>query len=171
VDVGVWPNLTKKSAFVIMLLTQQHLLRGVMPSSTRFAVAVHILSFLALDRRVAKTSESIAASIHTNPAVVRRLLGDLSRAGMTGSQLGKGGGARLAKGPKRITLLDVYQAVEAPQIIAMHRSAPSGDCVIGRNIQPVLQQAVNDAERAFCDALAGYTLKDIVKSIKALEAA
>ncbi|NOX95496.1 MAG: Rrf2 family transcriptional regulator [Alphaproteobacteria bacterium] len=142
-----------------------------MPTSTRFAVAVHILSYLALDRKIAKTSDAIAASISTNPAVVRRLLGDLSRVGLTNSQLGKGGGARLAIGPKRITLLDIYRAVEAPEIIAMQRSTPSDEDIVGRNIQPVLKQAASTAEQAFFDALAGQTLKDILRSIKSLEAA
>lgn len=142
-----------------------------MPTSTRFAVAVHILTFLSADRGEARTSEAIAASINTNPAVVRRLLGELSRAGLTKSQLGKGGGAMLARGPKKISLLDIYRAVEDPAIVAMHRAAPSADCPVGRNILPALKTMTDEAERAFFDALAARTLKDVVRGVKAAEAA
>lgn len=142
-----------------------------MPSSTRFAVATHILAFLASDRETAKSSEIIASSIQTNPAVVRRLLGELSKAGLTRSQLGKGGGAFLAKGPKKITLLDIYRAVEDPALVAMHRSQPSEACAIGRNIQPALKAVTAEAEQAFFDALAKHSLKDLVKTIKVAAAA
>ena len=142
-----------------------------MPTSTRFAVAAHILAFLAADRETAQPSEAVAASIRTNPAVVRRLLGELSRAGLTRSQLGKGGGARLAKGPKKITLLEIFQAVEEPGLVAMHRAAPSDGCVIGRNIQGALQEVTAEAEKAFFQVLAQRTLKDVMKSIKLAEAA
>ncbi|MEO1136667.1 MAG: Rrf2 family transcriptional regulator, partial [Pseudomonadota bacterium] len=71
-----------------------------MPNSTRYCVAVHLMTLLASDRSAPQTSQTLAESVATNPAVVRRLLSALSRAGLVRSQLGKGGGALLAKGPK-----------------------------------------------------------------------
>lgn len=142
-----------------------------MPTSSRFAVAVHILTFLAADRKRAHRSEEIAASVGTNPSVVRRILGDLSRAGLTSSQLGKGGGALLARGPKKISLLDIFCAVEEQNLIAMHRTPPSQSCEIGRAIQPVLQSMAATAEHAFFDALEGHSLKDVARSVKTAAAA
>lgn len=138
-----------------------------MPASSRFAVAVHILAVLASARKKAHASEAIAASVRTNPSVVRRILGDLSRAGMTTSQLGKGGGAMLARGPKRISLFEVYHAVEQPTLVPMHRNAPSETCDIGRTIQPALRAYTSKAEQAFFDALSSYSLKDVMRSLKA----
>ena len=138
-----------------------------MPASSRFAVAVHILAVLASARKKAHASEVIAASIRTNPSVVRRILGDLSRAGMTTSQLGKGGGAMLARGPKKISLFEVYHAVEQPMLVPMHRTTPSEACEIGRTIQPALQVFTSKAEQAFFDALSSYSLKDVMRSLKA----
>ncbi len=142
-----------------------------MPTSSRFAVAVHILTYLARDRKRAHRSEEIAGSISTNPSVVRRILGDLARAGLTTSQLGKGGGALLARGPKKISLLEIFNAVEDQSLVAMHRTPPSRSCDIGRTIQPVLQSITKTAEDAFFAELETYSLKDVVRSVQTAAAA
>lgn len=142
-----------------------------MAASTRFAVAVHLLALMAADRRKPLTSETLAESVATNPAVVRRLLGMLSRAGLTSAQLGKGGGASLAKGPKKITLLEIYRAVEEPGLIPLHRTAPNPACPVGGHIKPALQQIADQAEIAFEAALEKTTLKQIAKEIAAQNAA
>ncbi|WP_425410659.1 Rrf2 family transcriptional regulator [Hyphococcus sp.] len=142
-----------------------------MAGSTRFAVAVHLLTMMCADRRRPITSQALAKSANTNAAVVRRILGSLSRAGLTVTQLGKGGGAMLAKGPKKITLLDIYLAVEEPGLIPLHRAAPDPVCPVGGNIQAALTQVTADAENAFQNVLARVTLKQIAKEIAAKNAA
>ena len=68
-----------------------------MSTSTRFAVAIHILTNITLCRGQTVRSEDIARSVNTNPTVVRRILGALAEAGLTYSQMGQGGGALLAR--------------------------------------------------------------------------
>ncbi|GJL94758.1 MAG: Rrf2 family transcriptional regulator [Hyphococcus sp.] len=138
-----------------------------MAVSTRFAVATHILAFLASHRDQPQTSEAIAKSAGTNPSVVRRLLCALAEEGLSTSQLGKGGGAMLAKGPRKISLLDIFNAVEAPALVQPPRSIPDEKCSVGGNIQPVFESAVKNAEEAFMAELDAITLKDVVKDIKA----
>lgn len=79
--------------------------------NTRLPVAAHILTFLNALAGKPGTSELMAASINTNPSLVRRLLMQLGQAGLTRSQMGAGGGALLARPADRITLLDVLRAV------------------------------------------------------------
>ena len=86
-----------------------------MNTSSRFAFAVHVLALLAQQEGVPLSSEIIAGSVNTNPALIRRLLSMLANAGLTASQLGAGGGALLAREPQTITLLDVYRAVDDAQ--------------------------------------------------------
>jgi hypothetical protein len=54
--------------------------------STRFTIALHILTLLASSQGEALTSEYIAGSVNTNPVVVRRLLGLLRKQGFVSSQ-------------------------------------------------------------------------------------
>lgn len=142
-----------------------------MHTSTRFAVAVHILTLIAVNKGAPVTSQRLALSAATNAAVIRRLLGLLFKAEISVSKLGKGGGATLARAPKRITLLEIYHAVEAPGLVAMPRRAPAHECLVGRNIQPALSSVTAKAEAAFFKKLEETTLKDVVKQIKLDKAA
>ena len=138
-----------------------------MTISSRFAVAVHVLTMLATSGGEPVTSERIAASVNTNPAVIRRLLCMLSRAGLTTSRLGTGGGALLARPAEEITLLEVYRAVEDGDLFAMHPCDPNPACPVGRHIQAVLTEATDSARRAMESALERRTLADVVSGVEA----
>jgi Rrf2 family protein len=136
-----------------------------MPTSTRFAVAIHSLAAMAVRGGKPTRSEDLAASANTNATVIRALLSRLSEAGLTISQMGAGGGALLAKRPGQIRLLDVYRAVEDSEIFAMHRSPPNPSCPVGRNIQDALRPALEQARRALEKELAAVTIADISAEI------
>ncbi|MFD1555878.1 Rrf2 family transcriptional regulator [Paraburkholderia silviterrae] len=137
-----------------------------MNTSSRFAFAVHVLALLALQEGVPLSSEIIAGSVNTNPALIRRLLTMLANAGLTASQLGAGGGALLAREPRTIALLDIYRAVDDAQLFAMHREEPNPDCMVGRQIQQTLRGIISDAQRAMEASLATRTLAEVVEDMQ-----
>ncbi|QJR37700.1 Rrf2 family transcriptional regulator [Gemmatimonas groenlandica] len=133
--------------------------------NTRFAVAVHILTLLHTQQGEPATSEYIASSVNTNPSLIRRLLSQLARAGLTASQMGTGGGALLAKPANVITLLDVYRAMdEDADLLPLHQS-PNPKCPVGRRIHGVLETRVDAAERALGDELSRTTIADLTDEI------
>jgi len=134
-------------------------------TSSRFAFAVHVLALLSLQAGVPLSSELIAGSVNTNPALIRRLLAMLAQAGLTTSQLGAGGGALLARAPERITLLEVYRAVEDAQLLALHREDPNPACMVGRHIQGVLRGVIDEAQRAMEASLGTRTLADATADV------
>ena len=134
--------------------------------NTRFAVAVHILTLLEQQRGEPVTSEYIAGSVNTNPSLVRRLVGMLTKAGLTTSQLGSGGGTLLARPAGKITLLDVYQAVDEGELFAMHRERPNPACPIGRNIQAALESHFATASRALEDELRQVTIAEVLADVR-----
>jgi Rrf2 family protein len=138
-----------------------------MSISSRFAVGVHILTLLAQSQGKPLTSEWIAGSASTNPAVIRKLLGMLAKAGLTTSQLGLGGGALLARSPEDITLLDVYRAVDEGALFALHHEQPNPACPIGCNIQSALLATMTRAQRALENELASQTIAGILKEVLA----
>ena len=137
-----------------------------MTISSRFAVAVHILTLLETSGGEPVTSERIAGSVNTNPAVVRRILSMLARAGLTRSQLGTGGGALLARPAAEITLLEVYRAVEEGDLFALHNERPNPRCPVGRHIQCALEESIGAAQRALEDELAGRTVADVLARVE-----
>lgn len=139
-----------------------------MPTSTRFAVAVHILAALAVNDGNAVRSEQLASSASTNPTVIRRILSMLAEAGLTSSQLGHGGGAILAKPADQITLLNVFQIVEERNIFEMHRTPPDKNCFVGRNIQQVLTKSTTKAQQALETELSKTTIAEVAQEIQTL---
>ena len=137
-----------------------------MPSSSRFAVAVHVLALLARAGDAPVKSDSVAASVNTNPVVIRRILCALGRARLITSQSGAAGGSRLARAPERITLRDVYRAVEGGDTFLLHRQRPSRRCVVGANIGAVLGGVLRETNAAVEQALARTTMADIVARIR-----
>ena len=137
--------------------------------NSRFAVAVHILTLLEQQQGDPVTSEYIAGSVNTNPSLVRRLMGMLARAGLSTSQLGTGGGALLARPASRITLRDVYRAVDEGDLFAMHRERPNPACPVGRNIQAALEGHIDSAAAALEDELGRVTIADVLADVRKQE--
>lgn len=130
--------------------------------STRFSMAVHTLSLIAVSPQDC-TGDYIAGSVNTNPVVIRRIMGMLKRAGLVEVRAGVGGAA-LLKEPGRITLLDIYRAVDATdenQLFRMHEK-PNFDCPVGRNIEQALQAELKDAQSAMERRLAQTTLAQLI---------
>lgn len=136
-----------------------------MNSSSRFAVGVHMLALLALEARPVP-SAYIAGSVNTNPAVIRRILVQLGKAGFTRSILGATGGTMLARPAVAISLLDVYRAVEEPGVLSLHRNGPNPACEVGRNITAVLGGIFNHAQQAMESVVGALTLQDILDQLK-----
>ncbi|MBI1293293.1 transcriptional regulator [bacterium] len=136
-----------------------------MPTSTRFAVAVHVLSALALHEGKPVCSDLLAQSAGTNPVVIRRLLAMLAKAGLARSQPGVGGGTVLTREPDSITLLEVYLAVEDAALFALPRCAPNENCRVGRSISPILCNVTSRAQKAMETELQSMTLADVVRGM------
>lgn len=134
--------------------------------STRFSIAVHTLSLIAVSP-IDCTGDFIAGSVNTNPVVIRRIMGMLKKAGLVDVRPGVGG-ASLLKELDQITLLDVYRAVnvtEENQLFRIHEK-PNFDCPVGRNIEQVLQAELKDAQSAMEQRLAQTTLDQLIGKFK-----
>jgi Rrf2 family protein len=137
-----------------------------MAESTRFPVAVHVLTLLAYENGRALTSDYIAGSVNTNPVVIRRMIGLLSKAGLVSSTEGAGGGSELARPAERITLGDVYRAVESGSLFAARRNDPNPLCPVGRCVQSVLEKHVKRLESVLEKEMDRVTIADILSGVK-----
>ena len=139
-----------------------------MPTSTRFAVAVHALAAMAVSDGSPMRSEDLAYSANTGAVVIRSILSRLNDAGLTKSQLGAGGGALLAKSADSIRLLDVYKAVEDIELFSMHRTPPREACAVGGNIQAALRPTLDRARKALEAELKSVTIADVAQKVARL---
>ncbi|MFB4165535.1 Rrf2 family transcriptional regulator [Alteribacillus sp. JSM 102045] len=133
--------------------------------SSRFSIAVHILSLIALSPSPC-TSEFIGESVKTNPVIIRRIIGKLKKAGIVHVRPGTGG-AYLTKEQDEITLLDVYRAVEVVEkddLFHFHEH-PNPECPVGANIESVFRTKMLQAQSALEQELAQVSLQQLVAEI------
>ena len=136
-----------------------------MATNTQFSIAVHLLAGLGYRKGREATSGELAMSVNTSPSFVRRTLAKLSKAGLVETTTGKSGTCRLGREPKEISLLDVYEAVDAPKAFAIHAYAPLKPCPVSCNIKTALEHALTKTQEAMEDSLRSITLVEIISDL------
>jgi Rrf2 family protein len=133
-----------------------------MAANTRFAVAVHLLVALAFRGGDGSTSEELARSVTTNAVVVRRLLGLLAKAGLVRGRGGRNGGYELARPPAKISLEQIFRAVEPAGVLALHENPTNQACAVSCEIKGLLGAVFADAHKALEQRLRRTTVADLL---------
>ncbi len=137
-----------------------------MQISSRFTMAIHMFACIDTFSDQKMTSDFMAASIGTNPVIIRKLLQQLKAAGLVKVLRGTGG-VTITRPLNEITFLDIYKAVEcAPdeQLFHFHEN-PNQACPVGRNIHRVLDSRLLQVQKAMEEKLAGMTLADVKNEV------
>jgi DNA-binding IscR family transcriptional regulator len=141
-----------------------------MQIGTRFSVAIHILLCVEVFKESRKvTSDFIASSVNTNPVVIRKIMGLLREAGIIEIAAGTGG-IRLTRKPSKVSLLDVFAAVESVKegrLFKIHDDTAPG-CPVGGNIEELLAGFFGEAQSAMERKLAGFSLERLLARLAEL---
>ena len=137
-----------------------------MQITSKFTIAVHILTAIDYFRDSAVTSGFLAASVGANAVIVRGVMGELKAAGLIAVSRGRTG-ISLARPLSDITLYDVYAAVGAAEdsLFRFHDS-PNPQCPVGRNIHAALDGRLAAAEQAMASSLRAMTVADVAADIQ-----
>ena len=130
-------------------------------------MAVHVLAVLAYKEGDRVTSALLAASVNTNPVIVRRLLLALQRAKLVETGKGAGSGSRLSRSPRRINLAQIYRAVEDSEPFATPSRKPNAACPVGHCIRRTLDKVFASAESALERDLEKTTLAGVIAAVQA----
>lgn len=134
-----------------------------MPLSSRFTIALHMLTVMDVFKDQKVTSQLMSDSIGVNPVVVRKLLTQLKTADIVTVKRGSGG-ASIARDPKTITYFDVYQAVEVVSdhgLFSFHEQ-PNPACPVGQNIHYLLDDDLIQAQLALENYLKSKTIAQLL---------
>ncbi|MEE0955293.1 MAG: Rrf2 family transcriptional regulator [Eubacterium sp.] len=137
-----------------------------MQISSRFTIAVHVLTCIEVfkdDYQV--NSEFISSSVGVNPVIIRKIFGQLKAAGLIYVQRGGNGGVTLAKPAEKITLCDVYRAVESVEeegLFHFHEN-PNANCPVGRNMHYVMDSRLARVQTAMEQELSSMTLAEVIE--------
>lgn len=132
----------------------------------QFTFAVHIMTALAFSPGEVIGSQTLAASVNTNPVVVRRLLQALRRARLIETFTGKHGGAKLRKKPNQISLVNIYDAVEPRRVIPINERKALRQCHVSCNMKSIMSSVAESTEEAVRKHLRGITLAQLVRKVR-----
>lgn len=137
-----------------------------MQISSRFTMAIHMFACIDTFSDQKMTSDFMAASIGTNPVIIRKLLQQLKAAGLVEVSRGTGG-VTITKPLEEITFLDIYRAVEcAPDEKLFHfHENPNQNCPVGKNIHHVLDDRLLQVQKAMEEKLAQMNLADVKNDV------
>lgn len=133
-----------------------------MQFSSRLPIAVHILlAIVEFEDKEKTTSKFLAGSVNVNPVIIRNTLGQLKAAGLVTVKAGEGGSS-LAKEPKDITLMDVFNAVEKDEELFHFHENPNPECPVGKNVHAVLDNKLFAIQEAMREKMNSITLQDLM---------
>lgn len=137
-----------------------------MNRDTRLSDVLHVLLHMGqADEPL--TSEVLAKSMGTNPAVLRRTMAGLREAGHVTSGKGHGGGWQLAKPLDQITLLAVYQALGQPTLFAIGNRNAHPDCQVQKRVNAALSDTMAQAEALLIERFGEISLDALMPSTAA----
>jgi len=136
-----------------------------MAVNVQFPIAVHIMAALGHRRGLETTSSELAMSVNTSPSFVRRVLAKLSKAGLVATSTGKAGACWLARDAKDISLLDIYEAIDAPKAFSIHNYKEQKACSVSCSIKSALEKALQKTQKAMEDSLDDISLSQIVSYV------
>ena len=134
-----------------------------------FTIAVH--SLLCIDYfkdSYTVTSNFIASSVGVNSVIIRNILGKLKAHNLVEIHHGKKG-MKLSKPLEKISLYDIYIAVEAEKrpLVNFHEH-PNPDCPVGSKIHLVLDDRLDQSQKIFEDSLKNTNLSNLLEKLHSL---
>lgn len=131
-----------------------------MKRNSRLSAVLHLLLHMGEAGERALTSEQLAAFIHTNPVVVRRIIAGLRETGIVVSERGPGGGWRLGRPLGEITLAEISTTL-GESLVPIGLEPESPGCLVEEAVLAALTDFRREAEQLLLARLAGITLADL----------
>jgi DNA-binding IscR family transcriptional regulator len=103
----------------------------------------------------------------THPVVIRRTLAGLRKAGLVTSNKGHGGGWSLSRDLEKISLLDIYQALDEPILIRQHRGTEIPECLVEQTVGRALNEIFQEAEELMIERFKELKLSTLSKGFHA----
>ncbi|MHC5058439.1 MAG: RrF2 family transcriptional regulator [Planctomycetota bacterium] len=113
---------------------------GIMRVSDAASLGLHAAAYLAAREGERVPTAEVAEALGVSSAHLAKVLRELERAGIVRAKRGPTGGFELARDAARVTLKEVYEAVEGPietERCLLDEPACGGRCILGGLIRSV----------------------------------
>jgi Rrf2 family protein len=135
-----------------------------MKKSSRISVALHAILHLSIVK-LPVTSEHLGQCQNTNAVQIRRILGDLKKAGILDSEKGHGGGWVLLKKPSDITFQMVFEALGESLLPSPINLSKNESCLIMHSLCSAMDDFIEDADILMAKKLSKISIQSLINKI------
>lgn len=135
-----------------------------MKKNSKVSVALHCVLHLSLAGKPV-TSEELGRCQNTNPVLIRRILGDLKKAGIVDSEKGHGGGWIVLKDPKSISFQDIFNALEESLLPRPMELEQDEKCLIMKSLSGTMDEFLEEADQLLSKKLSKVSVQSIIDQI------
>ena len=135
-----------------------------MKKDSKLGRMLHVLIHMSL-RGGRATSDTIAQMLDTNPVVVRRTMAGLKARGYVASEGGHGGGWQILRPLADLTVLDIYSALDEPELFAIACAQDHPGCPVEQASNTALRGVMEEAEATMRTRMASITLANIASEV------
>lgn len=128
-------------------------------ANTRLSDLLQILVYLKVHDDEKITSQRLASSLNTNPSLVRSMLVQLRSAGLLESVKGK---PHLAKDLNKVTVYDVYKAIDPTKNLLQVDNNTSQVCSVGVAFPEVLEKHYQEVQKIATEKMKEVTVQQLV---------
>jgi Rrf2 family protein len=130
--------------------------------NNQFSLGVHIMTALGDHQGEQVTSAQLTASVRAHESRVRSVLSKLGKAGLVVASRGRNGFSSLSRPANKISLLEIYKAVDAPPVFSIHEYPREKTCRTSCTHKEAMVELLEDAQRAFETRLGQRKLSEMV---------
>src|SRR5262249_7628831 len=132
---------------------------------SRLSGILHVLLHMA-QHSGPLTSETLARTMDTNPVVVRRVMAGLRGRGRGRSDQGAGGGWSVCCDLEKVTLRDIYDALDSPEILAIGNRSEASECLVEQAVNAALGKAFDEAETLLITRFGEVVLANLLADVR-----
>ncbi len=135
---------------------------GLLNISEAMSIALHTCAWLAKEPGRFQSARLISDKLGFSTHHFAKVVQQLARAGLVETERGPAGGAKLARPPSRITLLEIYVAAggnpKQKECLLKHDICQGDGCMLGKIMAKENKRLIN--------LLESVTLDSVVQSLK-----
>jgi Rrf2 family protein len=132
-------------------------LSRILRISEAASIALHAMVLLANEGDAPLTTGTIAGRLEVSPNHLSKVLQRLAKVGLVEAVRGRGGGYTLGRAPGRVSLKDIYEAIDGP--------ITSKDCLLGKRVcrskKCILSDLLGNVTREVRDYFADTSLAEL----------
>ena len=112
------------------------------------------------------TSVHLTASVRAHESQVRSVLSKLVKAGLVVTSRGRNGFSSLSRPANKISLLEIYKAVEALPVFSIHKYPKEKTCRTSCTHKGAMAELLEDTQRALETQLSQRMLSEMVEKAR-----